>query len=99
MADYVLTETSEYELDQIWTYLYLNASERKADELVARIRDSLRILAQHPGMGLVCHDYGSGIRRHNVPDTSYYVLYRLATDRILVVRVMHGSRDPSRPLE
>ena len=95
MADYHLTETSEYEIDQIWTYLYLNASEQVADRQVARLRDSFRLLAQHSGMGLPRPNYGPGIRRHNVPDTSYYVLYRLEADGILIVRIAHGARDSS----
>ncbi len=99
MADYHFTEIAEFELDQIWTYLYLNGSELIADRQVARLRDSLRILARHPEMGLTRYNYGHRIRRYNVPSTSYYVLYRLEPDGILdgilIVRILHGSRDPT----
>ena len=99
MPDYRFTETSEYELDEIWTYLYLNATEQIANRQVARLRDTFRLLAQNPEMGRSRANYGPGIRRHNVPGTPYYALYRLVADGIEIVRVVHGSRNISRAFE
>jgi toxin ParE1/3/4 len=95
MPSYQFTETSETELDDIWTYLYLNASETIADRQVARLKDSFRLLAHHPDMGRSRENYGPGIRRHNISGTPYYVLYILVTDGIEIVRIIHGSRDIS----
>ena len=99
MAEYRFTETSEYEMDQIWTYLYLNATEQVADRQLSRLRDSFRLLAQNPGMGVSRPDYGIGIRRHNVPGTLYFVLYRLEEDAIEIMRVAHGSSNSSEIFE
>ena len=95
MPDYRLTRTSEDELDDIWTYLYLNASETVANRQVSRLKDSFRLLAHHPEMGRSREDYGEGIRRHNVTGTRYYVLYVLVPNGIEIVRILHSSRDLS----
>ena len=92
MSNYHLTENAENEMDEIWIYLYNVAGELIANRQVARLRDSFRLLARHTSMGVVRNEYGLGIRRHNVPDTPYFVLYRLATDGIEIVRIRHGSR-------
>ena len=93
MPDYRLARKAEDELDDIWTYLYLNASETVADRQVSRLKDSFRLLAHHPGMGGSREDYGPWIRRHNVSGTRYYVIYALEPDGIEIVRILHGSRD------
>ena len=95
MPGYRLTRTAENELDDIWTYHYLNASELIADRQVARLKDSFRLLANHPNMGRSREDYGPGIRRHNVSDSRYYVLYILVPDGIEITRILHSSRDLS----
>ena len=99
MPEYRLTERSELELEGIWAYLYLNASEQIADEQVSRIKDSFRLLVRNPEMGSSRANYEPGIRRHNVARTPFFVLYRLIDDGIEIVRVIHGSRNLSRVLE
>jgi plasmid stabilization system protein ParE len=58
MPAYRLTEQSEYELDEIWIYLYLNASETIANRQVSLLKDRFRLLAHHPEMGRSREDYG-----------------------------------------
>ena len=99
MPDYRFTETSENELDEIWTYLYLNASERIANRQVTRLKDSFRLLAHHPDLGRSRNDYGPGIRRHNVTGTPYYVSYVLLSDGIEIVRILHGRQEVGSFLE
>ena len=95
MPAYRLTEQSEYELDEIWIYLYLNASETIANRQVSLLKDRFRLLAHHPEMGRSREDYGPGIRRHNISGTPYYVLYTSETEGIEIIRVSHASRNIS----
>ena len=53
MPEYRLTERSELELEGIWAYLYLNASEQIADEQVSRIKDSFPPLGAESRNGVI----------------------------------------------
>jgi toxin ParE1/3/4 len=94
MADYVLSNKADADLDEIYAYSYLTFGEAKADSYFLSLRDCLQTLAHNPHMGqsvdflhagLFCHQHA----RHRV----YYMIEVLG---IFVVRVLHDAMDASR---
>jgi plasmid stabilization system protein ParE len=97
MADFVLTPAAEGDIVGILDYI-----EQDNPSAAIRVReallDSMRLLAEHPGIGHTRADLADeGVRFW--PVFSYLVIYRSDTRPIQVVRVLHGKRDVRRLLE
>jgi len=80
--------------DQIRAYCAQD-SEYYADRFIERIVDAVGSLSTFPEMGRVVPETNApGIREllfHN-----YRIIYRLETDRVLVIAVAHAARDLTR---
>lgn len=61
-----------------------------------RLREQFWSLTQFPLVGIERLDLLPGMR--SLPVASHVVFYRLADDRVEIVRVLHGRQDPSRHL-
>lgn len=60
-------------------------------DFVARIQEAFARIADRPELfGIVAHD----VRRALVRRFPYAIIYRVESERILVVAVFHTSRDP-----
>jgi toxin ParE1/3/4 len=82
-------EASE-QLEDIWLYI-AGENERAADRLLDRIEAALFDLAERPGMGRARPELAADLRSFVVG--TYVLFYRETADGILLVAVMHGSRD------
>jgi toxin ParE1/3/4 len=65
-----------------------------AIELVERIQESCKMLAQSPTMGTTRSDLAPDIRAFTAKP--YVIYFRPSVRGIVVVRILHGARDPSR---
>ena len=66
-----------------------------AKRLAKRIRDSVLRLQRHPHSGRPVPEFpGAGYREVIV--TPYRIVYELAEERVVVLRVWHGRRDLTR---
>jgi toxin ParE1/3/4 len=90
MAHRVAPE-AESDLDEIWHYVAADASIEAADRLLDSLTTRFLLLARHPHAGRSRDDLRPGIR--SFPVTGYLVLYRIAGEDVLVLRVVRGSRD------
>jgi plasmid stabilization system protein ParE len=59
---------------------------------VARVREALQRIGQNPEM---CRIIRGDVRRALVRGYPYAVLYRVRPDRVEVIAIFHGRRDPS----
>ena len=88
-----LTAQAELDLDQIWDYV---AHESGSDEIARRqvlsIADRFFLLARHPYLGRP-RDYDLGAGRRSYPVDRYVIVYRIDGQNVLILRVIHGSRD------
>lgn len=82
---------AEADLDNIWRYLALNASERLADEAIDGLKAACLRLEDFPMSGSPRGDLTPGLRA--VLQGPYAALYVVRPDAVLVVRVSHGSKD------
>ncbi|MBB5574517.1 type II toxin-antitoxin system RelE/ParE family toxin [Rhizobium paranaense] len=87
------TSRADEDLISIWLEIAKN-NPVAADRILDAIESCWLQLASHPFFGLARNDIGSGIRHLVVG--SYLTLYRIADDRIDIVRVLHGRRKITR---
>jgi toxin ParE1/3/4 len=90
MADVRLTSLARADVDAIWSYVAQD-SATAADRLVDRFFETSRLYATQPSAGVPGDRFKPGIRYFAVG--SYVVFYQAQSNGILVLRVLHGSRD------
>ena len=88
-----LAPEAETDLDDIW---YYTASESGSLDIADRLIDALTerffLLALQPHIGRHRdHDLRPGLRRF--PVSAYAILYRIDAADVLILRIIHGSRD------
>ena len=92
MPQVLLTHAAEEARIQIWQYLAEKSqSYEVADRFLDTIDEKCRLLATQPRIGEARPDLGKGVRHFPVGD--YLVLYRPDDEGIVVLLVVHGSRD------
>lgn len=88
---FLVTPEARQDLTEIWEYI-AEDSVKRADQVLARLYDSLVQLAESPGMGH--HRKGLADSRHRFWTVySYVVVYRWETTPIQFIAVVHGARD------
>ncbi len=78
------------QLDDIWLYIARD-NDKAADRLLDQIEAALFDLASRPMMGRPRPEFGAELRSFVVG--SYVLFYRPVADGILLIAVIHGSRD------
>ena len=86
---------ADADLDAIWDYIARD-NQRAADRVEDDLHSAMRMLAEYPGIGHTRPDVPSGYRFWRV--YSFLIVYRIDGDALVVVRVIHGSREIRRQL-
>jgi toxin ParE1/3/4 len=87
----VVTDEAEADLERIGDHIAVDNS-RRAATFVRELREKCATLALAPrGYPLVPRHEHAGIRRR--PYGGYLIFYRIGTDVIEVVHVLHGAQD------
>lgn len=84
------TAQAENDLIEIWAYVAIH-DMAAADALLDRIEARWRLLATQPRSGRTRDDLKVGLRQ--VTTGNYLTFYHLQDDALVVLRVLHGSRD------
>jgi toxin ParE1/3/4 len=84
---------ADSDLDGIWQYVAMNSGSFDiADRLVDSITQRFFLLSSHPNIGRARdEDLRSGVR--SFPVGEYVIIYRILDGDVLILRVLHGSRD------
>lgn len=97
MADYVLSNKADADLDEIYVYSFHNFGEAKADAYFLSLRDCLQSLAGNPRMGRSIDALHAGLLCHR---HARHVIYYLIEDAgIFVVRILHEAMDAPRHID
>ncbi len=94
MSEFRLSPEAEAELDGIWIYV---ARESGSIDIATRVLESITerfwVLAQYPFVGRHRdHDLRPGLRSFVADD--YVIIHRIVDDDVvLILHVVHGSRD------
>jgi len=94
MSELRLSPEAEAELDGIWNYVaHESGSIDIATRVVERVTERFWLLARYPYMGRRRdEDLRPGFLRSLAAD-DYVVIYRIVEDAVLILHVVHGSRD------
>jgi plasmid stabilization system protein ParE len=91
MSPYVLTPAAEDDVREILDYVERD-NPSVLDKVHDGLRDAMRLLAEHPGIGHTRTDLASEAVRF-WPVFKFLVIYRPDTKPLEVVRVLRGKRD------
>lgn len=82
-------EDAEADLDRTFEYI-LEDNPEAALRVVETIRETVQILIEHPHLGR--GGRVADTREFVIPGTPYIVPYQVIEDRIILLRVLHGTR-------
>jgi|SRR5690349_18196132 len=91
MAKHRVAPQVETELEEIWHYITDHSNMEIADRLIDSITTRFLLLAQNPHLGRRRDDLRPNIR--SFPVGNYIIFYRIENDTVLILHVLHGSRD------
>ena len=90
MPDVIKLSRAKSDLIEIWNYI-ADDSEARADAFIDMIDQKLLALALNPDMGRAREELAEGVR--SFPAGRYVIFYRVISNGIEIVRVLHGARD------
>lgn len=88
---YKLRKRAEADLAEIWRYTALRWNVDQAETYLGRIFATFDVLASNPDAGRSCDDIRAGYLRKNIG--AHVIFFRIADERVEIVRVLHGRRD------
>lgn len=91
---YQLTDRADADLFEISLYLARQGSIETAERFIDAVHEQFARLAEFPGTGRAREELAPGLR--SIPEGKYVIFYRALQEDILVMRVLHGSRDTRR---
>jgi toxin ParE1/3/4 len=89
------SKLSEDDYRAAWHFIAADNPDA-ADAFLRKIDAKLNLYAAHPQMGTNRSRLGRGLR--SFPVGNYLVFYRIASDGIELVRVLHGARKLKRKM-
>lgn len=84
------TELAKRDIQDIWLGIAVHNPDA-ATRIVQRIDARIRLLSEFPELGPERPEVAIGLRA--LVEGNYLILYRVETDTVLIVRVVHGARD------
>jgi toxin ParE1/3/4 len=97
MAEYVLSNAADADLNDIYTYSYEIYGEDRADTYFLDLRDCLQQLADNPHLGRLARIVRPDLFRHE--HDRHIVFYLIEGDGIFVARILHCSMDIERHMD
>jgi len=95
---YVLAPQAALDLVDIWRYIRQDRGVAMADRVESVIRNKIRFLASHPGVGHLRRDLTDlPVKFFTV--YSFLIVYRAETAPLQVVSIIHAHRDVKAVLE
>jgi len=90
MISYFLTPQAVQDLDEIHDFINQN-SPPAALRLIKLLEEKCQTIAQSPEIGRRREELTIALR--SFPVGNYVIFYRHVTDKVEVIRVLHGARD------
>ena len=90
---HLISPEAEADLDSIWYYIATQSGNIDlADRFVESLTENFYLLARNPYLGRRRdEDLRPGLR--SLPAGDYVIIYRIAGDGVLILKVVRGSRD------
>lgn len=91
MLRLLLTPVAQQDLDEIWDYIARD-SLIAADKIIDQLRQRFVLLTENPLLGELQPHLADGTYRR-FAYRSYVIYYRPQKEELVLIRVLHGSRD------
>ena len=91
MSSYRLSNEADADVADIARYTIATFGERQVIKYIAVLERTFQLLADFPKMGSASDDLRPGLMRF--PNQSHMIFYTVATDHILIVRILHARAD------
>ena len=91
MNRYVLAEAAKNDLQEIYGFGIYEFGHSQAKRYLEGLRDYFEALTKNPDIGKQRDEIKVGL--YCLPYVSHIIFYRILTDRIRIVRVLHGRSD------
>ena len=91
MANYVLSQLAEQDVENIAIYTIEKFGSLQAEKYVTGLHQTLLILSEHPSMGSNQNHIKANTRRHVYRSHSIY--YAIQNDTILIYRILGPGED------
>jgi toxin ParE1/3/4 len=89
MLRIVRTSQAQEDVLDMWQFIAADSIEA-ADALVRRLDEVVRLLSEHPRLGMPEDKYRIGLRC--MPVGNYLIFYEETPDALRILRVLHGAR-------
>ncbi len=97
MADYVLSNKADADLDDIYVFSHRTFGEAEADAYFLGLGGCLQTLAENPRLGRPADDIQPGLFRHDYG--RHVVFHMIESGGIFVVRILHQAMDIGRHID
>lgn len=88
---YALTNEAHSDLEEIWTYTAENWSKEQADRYFNLIIDEINYICKNTAAGRPMNHVKEGYRASKVK--SHLIFYRVLSDRVEIIRILHERMD------
>lgn len=88
---YVLSQPAEADLEEIFDYSEAGFGWDRAVEYLSEMEEMFYQLCANPELGRERNDIRDNLR--SIPCASHIIFYRVLSQQIRIVRVLHASRD------
>lgn len=89
----LIASTAKLDLEEIEEYIS-NDNPAAADRFLDLLSKRFELITEMPGIGRRRDNYARGVR--SITEGDYIIVYRVKKDAVVVLRVLHGARDPER---
>lgn len=91
MINYYITEEAEIDLNEIYIYTQSNFNHKQATIYLKKIESTLERLSKNPKLGIEKSEIRKGL--FGITESEHLILYRMLSNEIRIIRVIHGSKD------
>jgi toxin ParE1/3/4 len=95
LSTYRLGPKATSDLAEIFDYAVDTWGEQQAENYIEELARCFQLLADSPGLGRTCDRIFPGIRRFE--QSKHVIFYKPDRRGILISRILHQSRLPTRP--
>ena len=88
---YELSQDADQDIDEIFEYTKAAYGLSQAIQYLTEIEQVITKLLNNPGLGRNRDEIKKGLR--SIPKGDHIIFYNQTTDRIRVVRILHGRKD------
>jgi toxin ParE1/3/4 len=92
-----IAPSAKADLKEIYQYGLRQWGQAQSDSYLENLKDHFWSLTEQPLMGVERPELLPGVR--SLPIESHALFYRVTTDTVEIIRVLHGRQDPQRHLK